>query len=76
MKIPVFLHDLFGRIDTRAVPAVLCVLAVLASGTPSRTSAQARHFSHAGGVALWTKGDSVTRFDRIAITPLPAVERR
>lgn len=28
-------------------------------------------FTGAGGVALWTKADSVTRFDRIAITPLP-----
>ena len=26
--------------------------------------------AEAGGVALWTKADSVTRFDRIAITPL------
>ena len=28
-------------------------------------------FAEAGGVALWTKADSVTRFDQIAITPLP-----
>lgn len=28
-------------------------------------------FAEAGRVALWTKADSVTRFDRIAITPLP-----
>jgi hypothetical protein len=28
-------------------------------------------FSEAGGVALWTKADSVTRFEQIAITPLP-----
>jgi hypothetical protein len=28
-------------------------------------------FGEAGGVALWTKADSVTRFDRLAITPLP-----
>lgn len=28
-------------------------------------------FSEAGGVALWTKSDSVTRFDMITITPLP-----
>ena len=26
-------------------------------------------FTEAGGVALWTKSDSVTRFDQIAITP-------
>jgi hypothetical protein len=32
--------------------------------------------SQAGRIALWTKGDSVTRFDSIAITPLPAVEER
>jgi hypothetical protein len=32
--------------------------------------------SQAGRVALWTKGDSVTRFDSIAITPLPAAEER
>jgi len=34
-------------------------------------SATDNTFSEAGGVALWTKADSVTRFDRIAITPLP-----
>jgi hypothetical protein len=28
-------------------------------------------FAEAGGVALWTKADSVTRFDRLAITTLP-----
>jgi hypothetical protein len=27
-------------------------------------------FSEAGGVALWTEADSVTRFERIAITPM------
>jgi hypothetical protein len=27
--------------------------------------------AEAGGVALWTKADSVTRFDRLIITPLP-----
>ena len=30
-----------------------------------------RTFSDAGKVALWTKADSVTRFDRIEIEPLP-----
>ena len=34
-------------------------------------SATDRTFAEAGGVALWTKADSVTRFDQIAITPLP-----
>lgn len=28
-------------------------------------------FKEAGGVGLWTKADSVTRFDQIKITPLP-----
>lgn len=28
-------------------------------------------FTEAGGVALWTKADSVTRFDQVRITPLP-----
>jgi hypothetical protein len=28
-------------------------------------------FAEAGGVALWTKADSVTRFDRLTITRLP-----
>jgi hypothetical protein len=28
-------------------------------------------FAGAGGVALWTKSDSVTRFDRFKITILP-----
>jgi hypothetical protein len=32
--------------------------------------------SQAGRIALWTKGDSVTRFDSVAITPLLAVEER
>jgi hypothetical protein len=27
--------------------------------------------SEAGGVALWTKADSVTRFDRLTVTTLP-----
>ncbi len=31
---------------------------------------------HAGRVALWTKGDSVTRFDSITITPLTDLEQR
>jgi hypothetical protein len=30
--------------------------------------------SQAGRIALWTKGDSVTRFDSIAITPLSAAK--
>ncbi|WMT71618.1 hypothetical protein [Bradyrhizobium sp. Ash2021] len=30
-----------------------------------------RTFAEAGGVALWTKADSVTRFDRLTITTLP-----
>jgi hypothetical protein len=33
-----------------------------------------RTLSEPGSIALWTKGDSVTRFDSIAITPLPAAE--
>jgi hypothetical protein len=32
-------------------------------------------FAEAGGVALWTKADSVTRFDVMAITPLHASAR-
>ena len=28
-------------------------------------------FDEAGGVALWTKGDSVTRFDQVKVTTLP-----
>jgi hypothetical protein len=28
-------------------------------------------FADAGGVALWTKADSVTRFDQMTITTLP-----
>jgi hypothetical protein len=30
-----------------------------------------RTLSQAGRIALWTKGDSVTRFDQIEIAPLP-----
>ncbi len=32
--------------------------------------------SQAGRIALWIEGDSVTRFDSIAITPLPTSEER
>lgn len=31
--------------------------------------------SQPGRIALWTKGDSVTRYDSIAITPIPAAEK-
>jgi len=34
-------------------------------------SASDATFADAGKIALWTKADSVTRFDRISITPLP-----
>lgn len=34
-------------------------------------TAQDTTFSSPGKVALWTKADSVTHFDKIAITPLP-----
>ena len=34
-------------------------------------SATDRTFTEAGGVALWTKSDSVTRFDQFKITVLP-----
>lgn len=37
----------------------------------SMTIATDNTFRGAGGVAFWTKADSVTRFDRLAITPLP-----
>ena len=33
-------------------------------------------FSQSGRIALWTKGDSVTRFDSIEFTPLPASGER
>jgi 3-keto-disaccharide hydrolase len=35
-----------------------------------------RTFSQPGRIALWTKGDSVTRFDSIAITALSVSEER
>ena len=34
-------------------------------------TAEDKTFTEAGKVALWTKADSVTHFDSIAITPLP-----
>ena len=34
-------------------------------------TANDRTFAAAGSIALWTKADSVTRFDRIEINPLP-----
>ena len=34
-------------------------------------TASDKTFSGAGRVALWTKADSVTRFDQIEIKPLP-----
>jgi hypothetical protein len=39
-------------------------------GKPLFTATDAT-FTAAGGVALWTKSDSVTRFDQVAITVLP-----
>jgi hypothetical protein len=44
--------------------------AVSFDGKPLFT-AEDRRFSGAGKVALWTKADSVTRFDNLAIHPLP-----
>lgn len=35
-----------------------------------------RALSQPGRIALWTKGDSITRFDSIAITPLSASQER
>jgi hypothetical protein len=35
-----------------------------------------KSLSQPGHVALWTKANSVTRFDSIAITALPASEER
>ena len=34
-------------------------------------TASDKTFASAGKIALWTKADSVTRFDRIEVTPLP-----
>ena len=34
-------------------------------------SATDKTFAKAGSVALWTKSDSVTRFDQVTITTLP-----
>jgi len=34
-----------------------------------------RTFAEAGGVALWTKADSVTRFDQIRIDVLPSEKK-
>jgi hypothetical protein len=34
-------------------------------------SAKDKTFTEAGGAALWTKADSVTRFDQVTIKPLP-----
>ncbi|WP_244524994.1 MULTISPECIES: hypothetical protein [Bradyrhizobium] len=39
-------------------------------GKPLFTAADAT-FAEAGGIALWTKSDSVTRFDQISISVLP-----
>jgi hypothetical protein len=35
-----------------------------------------KNLSRAGRIALWTEGDSITRFDSIAIAPLSASEER
>ena len=39
-------------------------------GKPLFTASD-KTFAGAGKVALWTKADSVTRFDRVEIKPLP-----
>jgi hypothetical protein len=52
------LRALFSRLAAVAQPTVIDF------GTADKTSARP------GKVALWTKADSVTHFDMIAITPL------
>jgi hypothetical protein len=65
--------------NLKVTPNEWHVLALRAEGErftvayDSRTlfSVTDKTFGEAGGVALWTKADSVTRFDRLSITPLP-----
>jgi hypothetical protein len=42
-----------------------------ATASKGRATAQDKTFPAAGRIALWTKADSVTRFDAISVTPLP-----
>jgi hypothetical protein len=64
--------------DVKVVPDVWHTLALKAEGDRFSISydgqalfaAQDATFPNAGKVALWTKADSVTHFDAIAITPL------
>jgi hypothetical protein len=60
-----FFH-VFERVLTAALAA--CFLACTGSTAFAETEAI---MIEAGGVALWTKADSVTRFDQVRITPLP-----
>ena len=58
-----------GRWHTLALRAEGDRLSVSFDGTPLFTHTD-RTFTGLGKVALWTKADSVTHFDRIKITPL------
>jgi len=44
---------------------------IVSYGGKTLFSVTDRTFAEAGGVTLWTKADSVTRFDRMTITVLP-----
>jgi len=65
--------------DTKVTPEEWHQLGLRAEGErftitfdgKSLFTATDRTFAGAGKVALWTKADSVTRFDRIEIKPLP-----
>ena len=72
-------REQLGGANLKVTPNEWHVLAVRAEGERFTISYDGqtlfavadRTFGEAGGVALWTKADSVTRFDRLIITPLP-----
>ena len=71
-------REQLAGVDVKVAPTVWHSLALKAEGDhfsisydgKTLFSVTDKTFAEAGGVALWTKADSVTHFDTIAITPL------
>ncbi len=59
-----------GEWHTLGLEAQGSTFRITFDGKPLFT-AEDRTFAGLGKVALWTKADSVTRFDRLEIRPLP-----
>jgi hypothetical protein len=62
--------------SARTICTLLIALLLVAAGTVDRSRAEPLYtvtdttFAKDGKIALWTKADSITRFDRVDIRPL------